>query len=306
MIASRTVLLRAVLLAIASFLCTILVARTLLAAEPTTQKDAIERRLAAGPEKWFPTASRTFSLGDVGFNAPLLFNGAESDRQIFFPIPRDLPLQSAEINLAATYVRSNIGHMTFLTSLNETPVFAFEPANAEGAIQRTLQVPVGETRARADFITLGLKYSAITSENRCSEQRSIANVVTVNPATALHYNIASKDIADVGTAWRILPQTTRILLPTRTLTADEYRTALRIAIALADARRKSQFVTLPNIGDTVEGVSIAAPGALARTRAFAKFNATPVKLESAADRAAYGILISMQGQAPFGDTGDWI
>jgi hypothetical protein len=309
MIALRTVLFRAVLLAILSFLCTILVARTLFAVEPPSQKEAIERRLAAGPEKWTPSVSRTFSLSDLGFTSPLLFNGAEADRQIFFPIPRDLQLQSAEVNLTATYVRSNIGHMTFLTSLNETPIFAFEPTAAEGAFQRTIPVSVNENRPRADFITLGLKHSTITSENRCSEQRSIANVVAVNPATALHYNIDAKDINDVGTAWRILPQTTRVLVPSRPLTPDEYRTALRIAIALSDTRRKAQFVTLPNVGDTVEGVTIAAPGALSRARSFAKFSASSVKLESAADRAAYGILLSMQGQSAFGETVvgfDWL
>jgi hypothetical protein len=297
-------------LSLVTLATTILATSAANAADSVVQKDAIERRLAAGPEKWSPTVTRTFSLEDLGFNTPLLFNGAEMDRQIFFPIPRDLPLQTAQINLSATYVRSNIGHMTFLTSLNGTPSFAFEPANAEGAFQRTIQVPLNQGRLANDFIALGLKHSTVTSENRCSEQRSIANVVTVSPASSLHYDVAAYDIADVGTAWRMLPQNMRILIPSRTLTADEYRTALRIAIAAADMRRSPQFVTLPAVGDSVSGVAITPPGALARSATFAKFS-TPgrVKIESAADRAAYGILMSMQGMAAFGETVvgyDWL
>ncbi|MBL8628363.1 MAG: cellulose biosynthesis cyclic di-GMP-binding regulatory protein BcsB [Rhodospirillaceae bacterium] len=303
------IIFRAVVLGILSFLCTVLVTRVLLAAETSSPKDNIERKLAVGPEKWVPTVSRTFTLDNLGFSSPLLFSGAELNRQIFFPIPRDLPLQSAEIDLTATYVRSNVGHMTFLTSLNDTPVFAFEPTAAEGAFQRTIQIPVNNGRPRGDFITLGLNHSTVTSENRCSEQRSIANVVTVSPDSALHYSVAAKDVADVNTAWRILPQATRILIPNRTLTADEYRTALRIAIALADTRRTAAFVTIPNIGDVVDGVQFTPPAALARARSFAKFNAPRVKLETAADRAAYGILLSMQGQTAFGDAVvgyDWL
>lgn len=304
MIRSRDSKYRVVTFSLACIALSVISSAAFAQSETPAPRPAVERRAAISPENWRPHVSRTFSLADLGFSTPLLFNGAELNRQIFFPIPSGLELQNAEIDLSGTYVRSTIGHLTFLTSLNDDPIFAFEPTTAEGRFQRTIKVQPNEYGARSDFLAMGLKYSSLTSENRCSEQRSIANVVAVSPNTNMRYDVAAKDVTDIGTAWRMLPQTTRILIPRRDLTPDEYRAALRIAMAAADTRRTTQFVTLPEMGETASTTDLSVPAALGRIRAFNKFSsgAASVRLDTPADRAAYGLLMSIRGKAAFGDT----
>ncbi|MBY0510795.1 MAG: cellulose biosynthesis cyclic di-GMP-binding regulatory protein BcsB [Rhodospirillaceae bacterium] len=241
------------------------------------------------PEVWQPLVKRTYRLQDLNFTKPLVFSGAEAGQQIFFPTPDNVPLRSAEVNISGNYLRSNIGHLTFLVGANDVPAFALEPTESEGTFQRNIKIPT--TGLNDPFIKLDLRFSSLTSENRCSEQRSIANTLAVSPASELRYEVSGQDVKSIRSAWSMLPSVVRILVPAGTMSEGQYAAAVKVALAVSAAGRTSVITTLPQIGASVDAAELVVPPALRDAPVFQKFQgAKTVKLETAADRAAYNVL----------------
>jgi len=234
---------------------------------------------------------RTFKLSDLNFASPLIFSGAEFGQQIFFPIPSGAPLQSAEVQLIGNYLRSTIGHLAFLVSANDVPTYALEPADSEGTFNRLLAIPTAGLDS--NFVKVDLKFSSVMTENRCSDQRSIANVVAVSPLTELRYDVLARDVTNVRTAWSMLPPVTRILVPDGPMTEAQYAAAVKVALAVSAAGRKPVITSLPKLGSAVDVSGLAVPSAFADIAAFQKFrDMRMVTLASPADRGAYMALLA--------------
>lgn len=268
-----------------------------LGAEAPARKQGADAPAAkAAPKPAFrPFLERAFRLSDLNFANPLLFSGAEVSQQIFFQIPRDVPVRDIAIDLDGNYLRSELGHSAFVASVNDIPAFALEPKDARGAFTHTIAVPNGLAEP---FVKLDLRYSSITSEDRCTEQRSIANVMTVSPNSLLRYRVDSRDVKDVRSAWGMLPARPRILIPAGAVDETHYAAALKIALAMSAMGRQPTIATMPAVGDTVEVTGMTVPADLARigaVRAFAE--KTHVRLASQAERGAYALLTVLHGRA---------
>jgi hypothetical protein len=251
---------------------------------------------AAKIEPWQPVVRRVFKLQDLNFTRPLIFSGTEVGQQIFFPMPDNVPLRFAEVDIVGNYLRSTVGHLTFLVGANDVPAFALEPNDAEGNFARRINIPTDGLSS--PFIKLDLRFSSLTSENRCSEQRSIANVVAVSPMTELRYEVAARDVKSIRAAWSMLPPVVNILVPAATMTEGQFAAAVKVALAVSATGRTPIITTLPQIGATVDVAGLQVPPALAVLSIFQKFdNAQTVKLESPVDRAAYNLLRAYNGQA---------
>ena len=257
---------------------------------------SVSQAAAPKAETWQAVVKRTYKLQDLNFKRSLVFSGAESSQQIFFPTPDDVPLRSAEVDISGNYLRSNIGHLTFLVGANDVPAFALEPTEAEGIFQRNIKIPTaGLTNA---FVKLDLRFSSLISENRCSEQRSIANVVAVSPLTEFRYEVAAHDVKSVRSAWGMLPSVVNILVPPGTMSENQYAASVKVALAVSASGRTPVVKTLTQIGTTVDVSGLNVPAAFADIPAFQKFqNAGTVKLDAPIDRGAYQVLRGYHGQA---------
>lgn len=245
-----------------------------------------------------PFLARAFMLKDLNFANPLVFSGAEYSQQIFFAIPRDVPVHDIAIDLDGSYLRSQLGHAAFVAGVNDTPAFALEPKEDSGVFRRTIDVPA---RSIADpFVKLDLRYSSITSEDRCTEQRSIANILTIAPESQLRYRVASADVKDVRSAWDMLPAAPRILIPSGAVDESHYAAALKLALAMSAMNRRPEIVTAPAIGDTVAAAGLSVPDGLARVPAFRAFldGDARVALRTQAERGAHALLTALNGRAP--------
>ncbi len=243
-----------------------------------------------------PYLERSFALSDLNFANPLIFSGAEFGQQIFFPIPRDVRVHDVAIDIDGNYVRSDLGHSAFVASVNDIPGFALEPKEPSGAFTRTINVAEGQL---ADpFVKLDLRYSSIVSEDRCTEQRSIANVFTVSPRSKLRYRVDAADVKDVRSAWGMLPSRPTILIPAGAIDESHYAAALKLALAMSAAGRQPKIVTVPAVGDSVDASGFTVPADLARIAAFRAFaEQEKVKLANQAERGAYVLLGVLHGHA---------
>ncbi|MCA0200091.1 MAG: cellulose biosynthesis cyclic di-GMP-binding regulatory protein BcsB [Proteobacteria bacterium] len=243
-----------------------------------------------------PYLERSFALSDLNFANPLIFSGAEFGQQIFFAIPRDVSVHDVAIDIEGNYLRSDLGHSVLVASVNDIPGFSIEPKDASGAFTRTINVP--ESQLADPFVKLDLRYSSIVSEDRCTEQRSIANVITVSPKSKLRYRVNADDVKDVRSAWGMLPSRPTILIPAGAIDETHYAAALKLALAMSAAGHQPQIVTAPVVGDTVDVSGLKVPAALTRIAAFRIFEGQEkVTLANQAERGAYALLSVLHGHA---------
>lgn len=258
--------------------------------------EAAKPAAAPAGQAFRPFLERAFKLSDLNFPNPIVFGGAEYGQQIFFQIPRDVPVHDVAIDLNGSFLRSEIGHSAFVASVNDIPAFALEPKDGGGGFARTIDVPASSLTE--PFVKLDLRYSSIASEDRCTEQRSIANVMTVAPGSLLRYRVDSGDVRDVRSAWGMLPANPRILVPTGALDESHYAAALKLALAMSAMNRRPTIAALPAIGDEVDVSGLGIPADLARIPAFRALDGrTRVSLSSQAERGAYALLGVLHGRS---------
>ncbi len=251
---------------------------------------------AAKAAPFRPYLERSFELSDLNFADPLIFSGAESGQQIFFAVPRDVRVHDVAIDIDGNYLRGDLGHPALIASVNDIPGFALEPKESSGAFTRTISVPEGQLGE--PFVKLDLRYSSIVSEDRCTEQRSIANVITVSPHSKLRYRVDAADVKDVRSAWGMLPSRPTILIPAGAIDESHYAAALKLALAMSAAGRRPAIATAPAVGDIVDVSGFTVPADLARVAAFRVFEGQEkVKLATEAERGAYALLRVLHGRA---------
>lgn len=244
-----------------------------------------------------PSLTRTISLQDMGFLQPIVFSGAEAERQFFFGVPRDIPLMNAQMTLVGSHLKAPNGRLTMLAELGGRPMSTIEFDGGEGNFARTIPVPPA---AQQDgFLRMGLKFTAMGTGDRCADQRSIGNVVSLEPATRLSYQIDPREVRSVRAAWSILPYDAKILMSGDALTAAQYDAAARMALAVHTSGRKPVFVTLPALGSWVSTGGLRVAEGLSNIPIFRKFidAVGKARLDSPAERGAYLVLLALSGQS---------
>lgn len=266
------------------------------AAEASRVASAAPSASGVAPGSFRPYLERSFMLSDLNFATPLVFNGAEYGQQVFFQVPRDVPVHDVAIELDGTYLRGDHGASTFVASVNDIPAFAIEPKDASGAFKRTIAVPAaGISEA---FVKLDLRYSSIVSEDRCTDQRSIANIMTISPKSLMRYRVDARDVKDVRSAWGMLPQTPRIVIPAGAIDESHYAAALKLALAISAMGRQPIIASLPAIGADVDATGFTVPAGLSNISSFRAFaGQTTVTLANEAQRGAYSVLQVLHGRA---------
>lgn len=263
------------------------------AADRTESPAAVFRRLAESGE-----LVRSVMLRDLGFGQPIVFSGTDAERQVFFGLPREVPIRGAEIDIVGSHLKGPEGRLNLVADIAGRPAAAFAFEGNEGDFRRTVPVPAPD--APDGFLRMGLRFAAVTSGDRCTDQRFIGNSVTIDPRTMLRYRIDPRDVANVRSAWSLLPYEAVVAVPDATLTRAQFDAALRVGLALHASGRKPVFVRMPAIGETVATGDIAVPEALGDVAAFRPFIDVPgeVEIRSAAERGAWHVLRAVAGRPP--------
>lgn len=241
---------------------------------------------------------RTVMLRDLGFGQPIVFGGSEAERQVFFGLPREIPVRKAEIDLFGSHLKAPDGRLTLVADIAGRPVATLGFEGSEGEFVRT--IPVASPEAPDGFLRMGLRFAAVGTGDRCTDQRSIGNTVTIDPRTRLRYAVDARDVVDIRSAWRLLPYEATVAVPDGTLTQAQFDAALRVGLALHASGRKPVFVRMPEIGRSVSMAGIDVPAELAGIAAFLPFidAAGEVWIRSEAERGAWHVLRAVAGRPP--------
>jgi hypothetical protein len=243
------------------------------------------RKLAA--DTWI---SRSVGFSELGFKGPMVLASTDTKREIYLPVPANVPLADASLQLDANYLRADGGRTTMIVSLDNYPVsaraFTLEKGDAG--------IPLGVDGAArpGGFVHLGVNWAtALSRETICADSRAPGNILRIEPSSRFTYRYDGAAIRDLATAWGALPASTSILVAGRSLSAESYDSAWRLGVALERNGKRSTIKLLPAVGDVVDLEGIAVAPALLGIPAFAALAAGGK--HKMKDAAEIGALLSL-------------
>lgn len=249
------------------------------------------RRLNA--DEW---VTREVTFADLGFSGPLVLGAPDTRREIYLPVPANVPLDGGEIRLNANYMRADGGRTSLQISLDTFPVSSRPYVLEKGDASIVLGVD-GAPRSNG-FVHLGLNWGTVLgAEWLCADARTPGNVLRIEPDSRFTYRYDASAIRDLTTAWGSLPSTPVILISANNLTTDAYDSAWRLGVALERAGKRSKIRSLPMVGDIIDLDGVTIPVGLRSVPAFAAISrGGKYKLK---DVAEIGALLSMGQSGPF-------
>jgi hypothetical protein len=236
---------------------------------------------------------RTVELQDLGIDRPIILNASDARRELYLPVPADVPLTDATLHFDASYLNGDAGRNTLLLSLDGYPVRALGLNEGEGDASAVL----GVDKAARDSgsVRLGIAWSSIISRVQCEDERAIGNVLRIDPHSRLSYSYDASQLQDVGAAWNALPGKPGILIAPGPLSSASYDAAWRLGVALERIGKQARIVPFPSVKDSIDLGDLKIPAELKQIPAFASLDGKG--LHTLDDPAQIGALL-MLGQTP--------
>lgn len=258
-----------------------------------TAKTPAEVFTSQSNNRWI---SRDISFTELGFTGPLILGAPDTRREIYLPVPANVPLSGAEMKLNSSYMRADGGRTSLVISLDTYPVssraFALEKGDS------SIALGVDGSPRPSGFVRLGLNWgTALGAEWLCADGRTPGNVLRIEPDSRFSYRYDGSAIRDLTTAWGALPAVPVILISSNNLTSETYDSAWRVGLALERAGKHSKIAVLPSVGDTIDLQGFAVPSGLRGVPAFAAIaQGGKHKLKDAAE---LGALLALGQDGPF-------
>ncbi|AOV01406.1 cellulose biosynthesis cyclic di-GMP-binding regulatory protein BcsB [Delftia tsuruhatensis] len=241
---------------------------------------------------------RSVTLKELGIVDPVVLAGTAT-QDFYLPVPRGLPLGDASIAFDGRYLKGEPGTSTVVISLNGTPAVSQTVPDGEGTLQRNL--PVAQPARASDFVRLGVNWrNRNNSQQRCDENHSLANSLTISPQTRLSYRVDPRDVRTIEDVWNTLPVRTTVLVSGRQLEQASFDSAWRIGASLQRNNRRMQVRALPAVGEVIDLRGLEVPAALAGVPAFAALRGAEPQHKLASD-AELGALIMLGAAQVSGD-----
>jgi hypothetical protein len=252
----------------ARFRLAVLAASTMLAVLNTTAasaaSDVADAFAHAGEGR---TASRSVALADLGIREAVVLHAPDARQELYLPVPAGIAISDASLQLDGGYLRGDGGRTSMLMSLDGSPVLARQFTQPQGDATASIGVD-GAPRANG-FVRVGLQWSSVISDNVCTDQTAIGNVLRVMPTTRLSYRFDPAAVTDLRTAWSALPLAAVVMIGARKLAAPAFDTGWRIEAQLQRDGRTPVTQAWPVTGDTVDLTGIDVPAPLRGIPAFA-------------------------------------
>jgi len=238
---------------------------------------------------------RVIELKDLGIDRPVILNATDARRELYLPVPADVPLTDATLHFDASYLNGESGRNTLLLSLDGYPVRAMGLNESEGDASATLGVD--KSPRNSGSVRLGVAWSSIISRVQCEDERAIGNVLRIAPDTRLSYSFDASQLQDVGAAWNALPGKPGILLAPGKLSTASYDAAWRLGVALERIGKQARIVQFPQVKDSIDLTGLSIPAELKQIPAFASLDGKG--LHTLDNAAQIGALLMLGQTAAF-------
>lgn len=236
---------------------------------------------------------RVIELKDLGIDRPIVLSATDARRELYLPVPAEVPLTDATLNFEASYLNADAGHNTLLLSLDGYPVRALGLNEAEGSAS----VAIGVDKAARDSgsVRLGVAWSSQSARVLCADDRAIGQVLRIDPHTRLSYSYDGEQLHNIGAAWNTLPAKPGILVAPGPLSSASYDAAWRLGVALERIGKQARILAFPALQDSIDLAQLHIPDEFKSIPAFASLDGKG--LRTLTDPAQIGALL-MLGQLP--------
>jgi len=210
----------------------------------------------AGPEAWAVQPSKIVTLEDLGYQKGSLIEAAAANQTFFFPVPLDLKISSALLQLRYNASPELNRHAFFRIYINDMPRRTISLQGTRE--QQVLNLPLQAGDLNQRFIKIRIKSSLPVTDNRCLDDRITAGYLHFLANSGVRYRFTNGP-KTIRAAWELLPRKVRVSIPAGKLDEEVFNAALLMGQALEASGKKVQFTTLPVLGEIV----IAPKSALA-------------------------------------------
>lgn len=210
---------------------------------------------------------RVIELRELGIDRPIILNATDARRELYLPVPANVPLTDATLNFDASYLNGEAGRNTLLLSLDGYPVRALGLNEEQGNASAVLGVD--KAARESGSVRLGIAWSSVISKVLCEDERAIGNVLRIDPHTRLTYGYDASQLQDVGAAWNALPGKPGLLVAPGTLSSASYDAAWRLGVALERIGKQARILPFPAVQDSVDLSGLNIPAELKQIPAFA-------------------------------------
>lgn len=243
-------------------------------------------------ERW---VTRSVTLAELGFTTPAVLDSGTNRREFYLPVPANVPLSDASLQLHAHYLRAEGGRTSMTLSIDGYPVAAQRFNEDQGDAGQTIGID-GLPRANG-FVRFGIGWSSILSDQVCTDQRAPGNALRITSDSRFTYRYERAAINTLSTAWSALSLQPVLLVGGHGLSAQAYDTAWRIGVALERSGKHAVVRALPAVGDSIDLSALEVPAALRAVPAFAALGGRD-RQHRIADLAQLGALIALGEHGP--------
>lgn len=236
---------------------------------------------------------REIRLDELGITDSIILSNMAAKRELYLPVPAGVALSDASLTFNASYLNSEQGRNSLLLSLDGYPVNARGLNDPQGDASAILGV---DKKPRENgLVRLGVAWSTSIVQPLCADERTIGNVLRIEPDTRLTYSYDARQLRDLGVAWNALPASPGLLVAPGRLSTESFDAAWRLGVTLERIGKQARILPLPAVGDSISLDPLRIPEALRSVPAFASLNGKgPYTLRSAAEVGA----LLMLGQNP--------
>jgi hypothetical protein len=203
-------------------------------AQAPAQATAAAAPAAPAAPSWLP---RAMTLADLGFDAPVVLGYPDTIREFYLPVPPNISLSDATLQLDASFVRADGGRTTMIVTVDGTPVNARAFTADKG--DASIVIPLDARPRPSGFVRVNIDWrTAVARENTCADARTPGNLLRIEPTSKFSFRYNGAEITDLTTAWSALPPLPVVGIAANRLSAPSYDSAWRVGVALERAGKR--------------------------------------------------------------------
>ena len=187
-----------------------------------------------------PALLRNITVRRLGYPDGVSIDGATAAGSVLFPLPRGVRLLDGRLNLMLDVTRSVSTGSNVQVFINGARRLML-PRTPGDTTLIAVSIPLREDDLSRNFLELQVRSFIAIGRDRCIDERLGSAYVTILPASNLGYAFDPRTVRGSEALWALLPDTVRVLLPARRLTASEFLLAYDFARELRGDGRSVQF-----------------------------------------------------------------
>jgi cellulose synthase operon protein B len=181
----------------------------------------------------------TLTFADLGFGNGFRFANLAGRREIFVQLPQGLAINPSELVLTFDDMSAHEARRSLEILVNDRSAAAI---GLDGkAAARTVRIPLGNIKTQDGFLKISFQYSGAATQDRCIDVRSVGDSLTIRPESAVEIEVDLAGVSDVATTAALMPRDVAIVLPRRTLIAQDLAAALTVARSITASGRRVTF-----------------------------------------------------------------